>query len=57
MELLLIVLVILLLCGGGYYGNRQWGPNGGLGIVGVLLVVVLLFWLLSGSLGVHHLRW
>ena len=46
MNLILLIVVILLLFGGGggYYAYNSWGPQGGIGIVGlVLIIVVLLF--------------
>ena len=42
--LLLIILLLLFGGGGGYFGYSRWGPRGGLGVVGtVLLVVVILY--------------
>jgi hypothetical protein len=49
--LLLIVLILLVLLlggGGGYYGYSRWGPGGGLGIVGTVLLVVVLLYLFGG---------
>jgi hypothetical protein len=48
MLLLIIVLVLLLGGGGWYYGNQNWGPQGGIGIVGVILVCLLIWYLLGG---------
>jgi hypothetical protein len=44
MLVLIIVLVLVFGVGGGYYGNRQWGPGGGFGIVGVILVILIICW-------------
>jgi hypothetical protein len=50
MLLLLIILLLLLGGGGGYYGYGRWGYAGGAGIgLGTVLLIVLLFYLLSGS--------
>jgi hypothetical protein len=46
--LVLILLVLLLGGGGGYYGYSRWGPGGGLGIVGTVLLVVVLLYLFGG---------
>ena len=48
MLLLIIVLVLLFGGGGGYYGYSRWGPGGGLGVVGTILVIVLLLYLVGG---------
>jgi len=47
--MLLVVIVLLLLfgAGGGYYGYSKWGPGGGLGIFGTVLVVALILYLLG----------
>jgi len=48
MLLLIIVLVLLLLGGGGgYYGYSRWGPRGGLGIVGTVLLIVVVLYLVG----------
>ena len=47
MLLLIILLVLLLGGGGGYYGYSRWGAGGGLGILGTVLVIVLIFYLLG----------
>lgn len=51
--ILIVILIILLLGGGGgyYWGNVNWGPGGGIGILGVVLVICLIVWLLQGRLG------
>jgi hypothetical protein len=49
--LLLIVILVLVFGGGGFYGYRQgwYGQggnwNGGFGIIGLILVVLLILWL------------
>jgi hypothetical protein len=48
MLILLIVLLLLLGGGGGYYGYSRWGTNGGLGIFGTVLIVVVLLYLFGG---------
>jgi hypothetical protein len=48
MLLLIIVLVLLFGGGGGYYGYSQWGPGGGLGIGGTILVVAVVVYLFGG---------
>jgi hypothetical protein len=45
MILLIIVLILLLAVGGPYMGYRQWGYNGGIGIFGLVLLLLLFFWL------------
>jgi hypothetical protein len=47
MLLLVIVLLLLFGAGGGYYGYSKWGPGGGLGIVGTVLVIALILYLLG----------
>ncbi len=46
MDLVLIILVVLLLGGGGW-GYSRWGYQGGFGLGGLLLIV-LVVWLLLG---------
>ena len=48
MLLLIILLILLFGGGGGYYGYSRWGMGGGLGVVGTILVVALIFYLLGG---------
>lgn len=50
MNLLLIILLILILFGGGgWYGYHRWPAAGpGIGIVGFVLIVVLIFVLVGG---------
>jgi len=50
--MLLLIVILLLLFGfggGGYWGYSRWGTGGGLGIVGILLVILVLFWLSAGE--------
>jgi hypothetical protein len=47
MLLLIIVLLLLFGGGGGYYGYSRWGTNGGLGIVGTVVVIALLLYFLG----------
>lgn len=42
MDIILIVIVLLLLFGGGL-GYRTWGYQGGFGIGGVLLVILIVY--------------
>lgn len=44
--MLLIIIVIVLVLGvggGGYWGNRTYGPVGGFGIGGILLLLLVLY--------------
>ena len=43
MNLILLIVVILLLFGGGggYYAYNNWGPQGGIGIVGIVLIIIV----------------
>jgi len=46
MLIIIIILLLLFAGGGGYYGHSRWGPGGGLGVVGtVLLIGVILYFL------------
>ena len=47
MLLLTIVLLLLFGGGGGYYGYSRWGTNGGLGIVGTVVVIGLVLYFLG----------
>ncbi len=47
--LLIIVLLLLFGGGGGYYGYSKWGPRGGLGIGGTILLIVVVLYL-AGAL-------
>jgi hypothetical protein len=47
--LLLIVLAVLLFGGGGgYYGYSRWGTGGGVGIAGLVLILVVIFYVMGG---------
>jgi len=49
MTLILVILLLLLLGGGGgYYGYSTWGPAGGISIVGLVLIILLVFYLVGG---------
>ena len=50
MSLLVVLLIILLLFGGGggYVGYRRWGYNGGFGIFGLVLFILILVYLFGG---------
>lgn len=45
---LIILLVLLFGGGGGYYGYSQWGPGGGLGVFGTVLLVMAVVYLFGG---------
>jgi hypothetical protein len=47
MLLLIIVLLLLFGGGGGYYGYSKWGPGGGLGIVGTVLLIESVLYLIG----------
>lgn len=46
MDLILIVIVLVMFFGGGL-GYQRWGYNGGFGIGGVLLVILVVYLLLG----------
>jgi hypothetical protein len=46
MDLLLIILILPLLFVGGF-GYSRWGYGGGIGIVGILLIVFVVYLLLG----------
>jgi hypothetical protein len=48
MLLLIILLVLLFGGGGGYYGYNRWGAGGGIGIVGLVLICLLVYFLIGG---------
>jgi hypothetical protein len=56
MSLILLIVILLLLFGGGggYYGYRNWGPRGGIGIFGLVLVVLLVWWLVGGNVHLYR---
>jgi hypothetical protein len=45
---LIILLVLLFGGGGGYYGYSRWGPGGGLGIVGTVVLLLVILYLVGG---------
>src|SRR5262245_7099257 len=49
MLLVLILLLLLLGGGGGYYGYSRWGAGGGIGIFGLILIVLLVYYLVAGT--------
>ena len=52
--MLILLILLLLLFGGGFWGYRSYGPGGGLGIGGVILIILIVWLVLGGGLG--HLR-
>jgi hypothetical protein len=48
MLLLIRLLALLFAGGGGYYGYSRWGTGGGLGILGTVLLVVVVWYLFGG---------
>jgi hypothetical protein len=46
MDLILIIIVLVLIFGGGG-GYYAYGPRGGIGIGGILLVVLILYLILG----------
>jgi flagellin-like protein len=48
MLLLIIILLLLFGGGGGYYGYSRWGRNGGLGIVGTVVLIAVVLYLVGG---------
>jgi hypothetical protein len=52
--MLILLILLVLLFGGGFYGHSRYGRNGGLGIGGIVLIV-LLVWLFLGG-GANSLR-
>jgi hypothetical protein len=55
--MLLIVLIIILLLafggGGGYYGYQRWGTGGGVWIFGLVLIILVLFYVFGGMHMLH----
>jgi hypothetical protein len=51
MPLIWIILILLLVGGGGgWYGYNTWGAGGGIGILGVVLLIFVLYFVFG------HLR-
>lgn len=46
--LVVILLLMVLGGGGGYYAHGQWGVPGLGGVLGLVLIVLIIFWLLGG---------
>lgn len=49
MVFIVIVLVLLLGGGGGYYGYNRYGGRGLGGSLGLVLIILIVFWLLGGA--------
>jgi len=49
MLLVLILLLLLLGGGGGYYGYSRWGAGGGIGIFGLILIILVVYYLVGGA--------
>jgi hypothetical protein len=49
MLLLLILILLLVGGGGGYYGYSRWGTGGGMGIFGLVLIILLIYYLVGGA--------
>jgi hypothetical protein len=47
-RILIVVLLVLLLGGGGYYGHSTYGTAGLGGVLGLVLVIAVVFWLIGG---------
>ena len=48
MLLVLILILLLLGGGGGYYGYSRWGAGGGVSIFGLVLFILLVYYLVGG---------
>jgi hypothetical protein len=46
--LIIVVLILLLGGGGGYFGYNRYGGRGLGGVLGLVLIIVLVFWLAGG---------
>jgi hypothetical protein len=46
--LIIVVLVLLFGGGGGYYAHGRYGGAGLGGVFGLILVLLLVFWLVGG---------
>jgi Protein of unknown function (DUF3309) len=53
--MLFIILILLLLFGfgGSYWGYNNYGPGGGIGIFGVILIIFLLLYFFGGLRGLR----
>jgi hypothetical protein len=49
MLLVLILLLLLLGGGGGYYGHSRWGSRGGVSIFGLVLIILVIYYLAAGA--------
>jgi hypothetical protein len=45
--LIIVLLIVLLGGGGGYYGYNRFGTRGLGGVLGLILVILLIFWLVG----------
>jgi hypothetical protein len=56
MELVIVIIVLLLMFGSlpVYPYSQDWGYRGP-GILGILLVIVLIFWLFFGTAHLHRI--
>lgn len=46
--LIIVILILLLGGGGGYYGYNRYGGRGLGGVFGLVLIVLVAFWLFGG---------
>ena len=46
--LLIVVLLLLFGGGGGYYGYSYYGGAGLGGVLGLVLIIAIVFWLVGG---------
>jgi hypothetical protein len=49
--LLIVLLVLLFGGGGGYYAHSLYGGAGLGGVLGLVLIIAVLFWLVGGRRG------
>ncbi len=47
--MLVIILILLFGGGGGFYAHRRYGAPGLGGVLGTVLIVLVLYWLVSGA--------
>ncbi len=51
--LIILLIIILLGGGGGYYGYRSYGGPGLGGAFGLVVLVLVLFWIFGAFTGAH----
>jgi hypothetical protein len=51
MLLLILVLLLVFGFGGGYYGYNNYGPRGGIGIFGAVILIVIVLYFIGGLHG------